>query len=202
MRKFSSLAVAIVVASGVIIATPATAAAKISNGVTCKKSGQVTSVSGSKYKCTTNPLSTSKKLTWLSIDCINSANAYVKASKNSASIIEKFAAQIPVIELGITNEIADKAETQTKLDEANLRLDAAKVKLAASKSDADKKVLTTAVASWTAAVRAYTSKVNRIALSIKKLEASKLLAVNQPAQLTADVANTKANAQLICTKGF
>jgi len=202
MRKLAAVSIAIIVAGGVMIASPATAAAKISNGTACTKSGATTSVSGSKYKCATNPLSTSKKLTWLSLDCITTANAYVAALKSSSEISTKLAAQIPVIDLGIANEITNKAETQVKLDESNLRLTAAQTKLAAAKSDADKKILTTAIGSWTSAVRAYTSKMNRIAQTIKTLEASKLKAINQPIQLTADVANTKSNAQLICTKGF
>ena len=202
MRKLAAVGVTIIMAGSVIIAAPATAAAKISNGTACTKSGATTSVSGSKYRCATNPLSTSKKLTWLSLDCITTANAYVTALKSSSEISTKLAAQIPVIDLGIANEITNKAETQVKLDESNLRLTAAQTKLAAAKSDADKKILTTAIGSWTSAVRAYTSKMNRIAQTIKTLEASKLKATNQPIQLTADVANTKSNAQLICTKGF
>jgi hypothetical protein len=45
-RKIASLSVALIVAGGVMIAVPADAAAKISNGVACKKSGQTTKTSG------------------------------------------------------------------------------------------------------------------------------------------------------------
>uniref|UniRef100_UPI004049A0A4 hypothetical protein n=1 Tax=Candidatus Planktophila sp. TaxID=2175601 RepID=UPI004049A0A4 len=148
MRKFVSLTLALVVAGGVMIATPATAAAKISNGVACKKLNQTTKVSGSKYKCAKNPLSKSKKLTWLSIDCINSAAAYVKSQKDSVLLTTNLTAQIPVIDLGITTETANKAETQKKLDDTDLRLAAAKAKLAAAVSDADKKAYTSAVSAW------------------------------------------------------
>ena len=202
MRKLASLTLALVVAGGVMIATPATAAVKISNGVACKKLNQTTAVSGSKYKCAKNPLSTSTKLTWLSLDCLNSAGAYVKSQKDSVLLATNLTAQIPVIDLGITTEIANKAETQKKVDDTNLRLSAAKVKLAAAVTDADEKAYTSAVSAWTSAARLYTSQVNKITLNIRKLEAAKLAATNQPAQLKADVANTKANAQLICTKGF
>ena len=159
-------------------------------------------MSGSKYKCAKNPLSTSKKLTWLSMDCLNSAAAYVKAQKDSVALAANLTAQIPVIELGITTEIANKAETQKKLDDTNLRLTAAQAKLAAATTAADKKAYTSAVSAWTSAVRLYTSQLNKITLNIRKLESAKLAATNQPAQLKADVDNTKANAQLICTKGF
>ena len=202
MRKLASLTLALVVAGSVMIATPATAAVKISNGVACKKLNQTTAVSGSKYKCAKNPLSTSTKLTWLSLDCLNSAGAYLKSQKDSLVLTANLTAQIPVIDLGITTEIANKAETQKKVDDTNLRLTAAQAKLAAATSAADKKAYTSAVSAWTSAARLYTSQVNKITLNIRKLEAAKLAATNQPAQLKADVANTKANAQLICTKGF
>ncbi len=202
MRKFASVTVALVVAAGVMVAVPANAATKISNGVACTKLNATTTVSGSKYKCAKNPLTTSTKLTWLSLDCLNSAAAYVKSQKDSVALIAKLASQVPVIDLGIANEIAHKAEIQLKLDETNARLVAAKAKLAAATLEADKRAFTSAVSAWTSAVRTYTSAVNKITVDIRKLEAAKLAATNQPAQLKADVANTKANAALICSKGF
>jgi len=202
MRKFASVTVALIVAAGVMVALPANAATKVSNGVACTKLNATTTVSGSKYKCAKNPLSTSKKLTWLSIDCLNSAGAYTKSLKDSLALAANLTAQIPVIELGITTETAHKAEIQAKLDTDNQRLTTAQAKLSAATTAADKKALTTAVSAWTAAVRANTSTIARITLNIRKLEAAKLAATTQPAQLKADVDNTKANAQLICTKGF
>jgi hypothetical protein len=202
MRKLASLTLALVVAGGVMIATPATAAAKVSNGVACTKLNATTTVSGSKYKCAKNPLSTSTKLTWLSIDCLNSSAAFVKAQKDSLVLITNLIAQIPVIDLGIVAETANKAEAQKKVDETNVRLTAAQAKLAAATSAADKKAYTSAVSAWTSAVRVYTSQVNKITLNIRKLEAAKLAATTQPARLKADVDSTKANAQLICTKGL
>ena len=244
MRKLTSISVALIVAAGVMFAAPATAATTISNGVACTKLGAVKTVSGSKYKCAKNPMSTSSKRVWLTIDCLKSATAYSKALKRVAEVSSALAAQIPIIDLGIAKQIANKAEIQIKLDSTNLRLTtanakliaanaklitanaklaAAKAKLAAAISEANKKLLTTAVGSattsvgfattavglatttvgsWTTAVRAYTSGINSITVNISKLEAAKLLATNQPAQLKVDVADTKANARLICTKGL
>jgi hypothetical protein len=201
-RKIASLSVALVVAGGVMIAVPADAAVKISNGVACKKSGQTTKTSGGTYRCTKNPLTSSTKLTWLSLDCVNSATAAVASQRSAATTVANFKAQLPVIELGITAETANKAELQLKLDEANKRLVAAQTKLAAATTDADKKVLTTAVGSWTSATRAYASKIRNIDLTIRKLEAAKLAATNKPAELAANVADARASAALICTKGF
>ena len=201
-RKIASVSVALVVAGGVMVAIPAEAAAKISNGVACTKSGSTTKTSLGTYKCAKNPLVSSTKLTWLSIDCINSANSAVKAQKDAVVTAAKFAAQLPIIELGITTEIANRAEIQAKLDAANVRLVAAQGKLTAAKTEADKKVLTTAVSSWTSATRAYASKIRSIDLTIKKLESAKLVAINKPAELASNVSGTRESAKLICTKGL
>ena len=202
MRKLTSISAAFIVAAGVMVAAPATAATTISNGVACTKLGVVKKVSGSKYKCATNPLVTSKKRVWLTIDCLNSAVAYKKALKSALEISAALAAQIPIIDLGIAKEMADKAELQIKLDSANLSLTAIKEKLALAKTTVAKRTLTSAVTSWTSAVRAYTAAINSTVANIRKLEAAKLLAINQPLQLKDAVADTKANARLICTKGL
>ena len=202
LRKFASISVALIVAGGVMTAVPADAAVKISNGVACTKSGATTKTSSGTYKCAKNPLVTNSKLTWLSLDCITAANDAVKADKESIATLAEFKDQLPVIELGITTETANKAEIQKKLDDATLRLTAAQAKLAAAKTDADKKLLTTAVASWTSATRAYASKIRNIDITIKKLEAAKLIATNKPAELARNIADSKASAKLICTKGF
>jgi hypothetical protein len=201
-RKIASLSVALVVAGGVMIAVPADAAVKISNGVACKKSGQTTKTSGGTYRCAKNPLVSSTKLTWLSIDCLTAANDAVKSQRSSVTTAANFKAQLPVIELGITTETANKAEIQAKLDEATKRQVAAQAKLAAAVTEADKKILTTAVGSWTSATRAYASKIRNIDITIRKLEAAKLAAINKPAELAANVADARASARLICTKGF
>ena len=201
-RKIASLSIALVVAGGVMVAIPADAAPKISNGVACKKSGSTTKTSLGTYKCAKNPLVSSTKLTWLSLDCITAANDAVKAGKSAVTTAANFKAQLPVIELGITTETANRLEVQTKLDAATLRLTAAQAKLTAAKTDADKKILTTAVASWTSATRAYASKIRNIDLTIKKLEAAKLAGTNKPAELASNIADARESAKLICTKGF
>ena len=201
-RRIASLSVALIVAGGVMIAVPADAATKISNGVACKKSGQTTKTSGGTYRCAKNPLVSSKKLTWLSLDCWAAANDAVKAQREAVKTNADFKAQLPVIELGITTEIANKAEIQAKLDAATARQVAAEAKLAVAVTATDKRTLTTAVASWKSATRAYASKIRNIEVTIKDLEAAKLAATNKPAELADNVADSRASAKLICTKGF
>ena len=201
-RKIASLSVALIVAGGVMVAVPAQAATKVSNGVACTKSGSTTKVGKVTYKCAKNPLMSSTKLTWLTVDCLTTANAAVKAQRTAATTAAKFKAQIPVIELGIATEIANRAEVQVKLDAATLRLTGAQAKLAAAKTDADKRLLTTAVGSWTSATRAYGSKIRSIDQLIKRLEAAKLVAINKPAELASNVNSARENAKLICYKGL
>ena len=128
LRKIASISVALVVAGGVMVAVPADAAAKISNGVACTKSGATTKTSGGTYKCAKNPLVSNTKLTWLTLDCVTAANDAVKAQKSAVTTAANFKAQLPVIDLGIATETANKAEIQLKLDEANKRLTAAQAK--------------------------------------------------------------------------
>jgi len=201
-RKIASISLALVVAGGVMIAVPAEAATKISNGVACTKSGATSKTSLGIYKCGKNPLSTSKKLVWLSTDCIKSANSAVKSAQDVKVTVAKFQAQIPVIELGIVNESANKVEIQAKLDDATKRLEGAKVKAASAPTDESKKLYDSAVTSWTAAIRAYGSKIKSIESSMKRLEAAKLVAVNKSKDLSISVTSARDTAKLICTTGL
>ncbi len=202
LRKITSLTVALIVAGGVMVAVPASAQTVALNGVACTKSGATKKTSLGTYKCGKNPLVSNPKLVWLSLDCIAGANEAIKAQKASLVTVANFTAQLPIIDLGVTTETANKAEIQAKLDAATLRLTAAQVKLAAAKTEADRKVLTTAVGSWTAATRAYASRIRSIELTIKKLEAAKLVAINKPAELARGVKNLREGAKIICSKGL
>ena len=201
-RKIASFSVALVVAGGVMVAVPAEAAVKISNGVACKKAGTTSKTTLGTYKCGTNPLYTSKKLVWLSTDCIAAATGAVKAAETAKLTVTKFKEQIPVIDLGIANESANKIEIQAKLEDATKRLEGANVLAAAATTDANKKTYNSAVGSWTSAIRAYTSKIKSIETDIKRLEAAKLAAQNKPAELALNVADSRDTAKLICTTGL
>jgi len=184
-----------------MVATPADAATKISNGVACKKSGQTSKTSLGTYRCGRNPLSTSKRLVWLSIECIEAANGAVKSASTATATAAQFKEQIPGIDLGIAAENANKVENQTKLEDSKVRLELAKAKLATA-TEGTKKTYTSAVASWTSAIRAYESNIRRIDVAIRKLEAAKLVAINKPAELAANVADSRETAKLICTTGL
>ena len=197
-------ATALVLAS--ITAVPASAATKVSNGVACKKSGQTTKVSGSSYRCAKNPLVKNSKLTWLSLDCINTANTYKKAVANLPKI--KAATDETVAKLdadmakqALETEKANKLipEYQAKIATINtalvaLRADTAN--LTKNKATIDK--YAAAVRSYEAAIRAYST----VGKQSERSERAKAQAVDQYENSKTDIETTLGMAKLICSKGF
>lgn len=197
-------ATALVLAS--ITAIPASAATKVSNGVACKKSGQTTKVSGSSYRCAKNPLVKNAKLTWLSLDCLNTATTYKKAVANLPKI--KAATDETVAKLdadmakqAIETEKANKLipEYQAKIATINtalvaLRADTAN--LTKNKATIDK--YAAAVRSYEAAIRAYST----VGKQSERSERAKAQAVDQYENSKTDIETTLGMAKLICSKGF
>jgi hypothetical protein len=197
-------ATALVLAS--ITAVPAVAATKVSNGVACKKSGATTKVSGSKYRCAKNPLVKNAKLTWLSLDCINTATTYKKAVANLPKI--KAATDETVSKLdadmakqAIETEKANKLipEYQAKIATINtalvaLRADTAN--LTKNKATIDK--YASAVRSYEAAIRAYST----VGKQSTRSEMAKEQAIGQYENSKVDIETTLGMAKLICRKGF
>ena len=197
-------ATALVLAS--ITAVPASAATKVSNGVACKKSGQTTKVSGSSYRCAKNPLVKNSKLTWLSLDCINTANTYKKAVANLPKI--KAATDETVAKLdadmakqALETEKANKLipEYQAKIATINtalvaLRADTAN--LTKNKATIDK--YAAAVRSYEAAIKAYST----VGKQSDRSERAKAQAVDQYENSKTDIETTLGMAKLICSKGF
>ena len=86
-RKVSFTLLSAVLIAGGISAVPASAAAKISNGVACSKVNATTTVSGYKYKCAKNPLVKNSKLTWLSAECLTAVGQFQAAIKALISLL-------------------------------------------------------------------------------------------------------------------
>jgi hypothetical protein len=197
-------AAALVLAS--MTAVPASAATKVSNGVACKKAGQTTKVSGSSYRCAKNPLVKNSKLTWLSLDCINTANTYNKAVANLPKI--KAATDETVAKLdadmakqALETEKANKLipEYQAKIATINtalvaLRADTAN--LVKNKATIDKYV--SAVRSYEAAIKAYST----VSKQSDRSERAKTQALDQYENSKVDIETTLGMAKLICSKGF
>ncbi|CAB4553769.1 MAG: hypothetical protein F2855_04865 [Actinobacteria bacterium] len=197
-------ATALVLAS--ITAVPASAATKVSNGVACSKSGATTKVSGSSYKCAKNPLVKNSKLTWLSVDCLNTANTYVKAVANLPKIKAATDATIAKLDADIAaqaveTEKANKLipEYQAKIATINTALTALRAdtaNLAKNKATIDK--YAAAVKSYEAAIKAY----GTVGKQGDRSERAKEQALSQYESSKTDIETTLGMAKLICSKGF
>jgi hypothetical protein len=189
-----------------ITAVPAGAATKVSNGVACKKAGQTTKVSGSSYRCAKNPLVKNSKLTWLSLDCINTANTYNRAVANLPKIKAATDETVAKLDADMAKQAAEteKAnklipEYQAKIATINtalvaLRADTAN--LTKNKATIDK--YASAVRSYEAAIRAYSTVGKQSERSLRAKEQ----AIGQYENSKTDIETTLGMAKLICSKGF
>ena len=197
-------AAALVLAS--IAAVPASAATKVSNGVACNKAGQTTKVSGSSYRCAKNPLVKNSKLTWLSLDCLNTATTYNKSVANLPKIKAATDATIAklnedIVAQAIEVEKANKLipEYQAKIATINTALTALKAdtaNLAKNKATIDK--YSSAIKSYEAAIKAY----GTVGKQTERSEKAKEQALSQYESSKTDIETTLGMAKLICSKGF
>ena len=88
MKKTKAVVLAAALVGSVVLSTEASAATKISTGVSCttKQKNKTTKVTSKgitdTYKCTSNPISkgsAAKKLVWVTLDCLNT-NTEIKAT--------------------------------------------------------------------------------------------------------------------------
>jgi hypothetical protein len=212
MRKFASFAVALIVAAGVMVTIPASAATKVSNGVACTKLNATTKVSGSSYKCAKNPLVSSTKLTWLSKECLSTADLYTKNKKLLPTIKTATDARIAKIDIDLTKAQADLAALaatgpakiallQPKLLEAQTKLAAAKIATVKNQKTID---------AWQKAVTNYqkaietlsTGNATQLNRAITRLILYKTSAQSAYDSASGDVADALEMAKLICTKGY
>ena len=97
MKKTKAVVLAAALVGSVVLSTEASAATKISTGVSCttKQKNKTTKVTSKgitdTYKCTTNPISkgsAAKKLVWVTMDCLNTD----KEIKETAALITRLKA--------------------------------------------------------------------------------------------------------------
>jgi len=200
-RKVSiTLLSAIVIASG-ISAVPASAAAKISNGVACKKVNATTTVSGYKYKCAKNPLVKNAKLTWLSAECLTAVTQFQAATK-AQSDLANVADQTAALDAEYLTATAALASTTAALEKARASVTQFQATMNASTNNADKQKLATAISKLANAVLVLSGSKTKLATQVKDLEAKKALLLSAPGQLKTNAADAKASANLLCAKGF
>ena len=189
-----------------ITAVPASAATKVSNGVSCSKSGATTKVSGSTYKCAKNPLVKNSKLTWLSLDCINTVGTYTKAKANLPKIQTATDATVAKLDADILKQTAQDEKAAKLIPEYRAKVESYTAMVAVLKADTanlvkNKKAIdnfNSAIRNYDAAIKAYTT-VGKQSERSKKARAQ---AIAQLENSKTDVATSLSMAKLICTKGF
>jgi hypothetical protein len=198
-----------------MIAVPADAAVKISNGVACKKSGQTTKTSGGTYRCAKNPLVSSKKLTWLSVECLETANLYVSTRKLLPTVKKNSDARVAEIDVDLKKAQADYADLlangpakialiQPKLDDAKakqakLRLDTAN----ATKNAETIKQWGIAITGWEDAIADLgPAGKTKLEKAINRMVIFKNSAIGQYTSADSSVKDALQMAKLICQKGF
>ena len=200
-RKVSISLVAVTLFASGISAAPASAAAKISNGVACTKVNATTTVSGYKYKCAKNPLVTNSKLTWLSAECLTAVGQYqaaVKAQADLANVSEQTAA----LDTEYATAAAALASTSAALEKARAQVTQFQATMNASTNAADKQKLATAISKLANAVLVLSGSKTKLAAQVNDLQAKKALLMSAPGQLKTNADDAKASANLLCAKGF
>jgi chromosome segregation ATPase len=200
-RKVSLSLVAAVLIAGGISAVPASAAAKISNGVACTKVNATTTVSGYKYKCAKNALVKNSKLTWLSAECLTAVTQYQAAIKAQADLAN-VADQTAALDTEYATATAALASTSAALDKARAQVTQFQATMNASTVAADKQKLAGAISKLANAVLVLSGAKTKLSTQVKDLEAKKALLVSAPGQLKTSADDAKASAGLLCAKGF
>ena len=207
-RKIAISSIAGLLIAGVVTVIPASAAAKISNGVPCTKSGATSKTSNGTYKCAKNPIVKNSKLTWLSSDCITTANSYTKALANLPKIktstdatVAQLDVEIAATEKSMADAALDIPKFQTELDKAKAALavvQADAANLAKNKATIDK--WKEAIKAWEKAIAGSGATTYQRALTRQQTYRGQALAQYTNAQ--RDVKDGLAMTQLICSKGY
>ena len=116
-RKVLAASTAAILVSLTLSVPASTAATKVSNGVPCTKAGTSTKVSGFTYRCAKNALVKNSKLTWLSVECLDSIKSYQGAVK-AQSTLNSSTDQIKLLTTQYESISAILVATTTALDNA------------------------------------------------------------------------------------
>ena len=187
-------------------AVPASAATKISNGVSCKKAGATTKVGLNTYKCAKNAFVKNAKLTWLSLDCVNTTSTYLKGEANLPKIKLATDSTIAKLDAEIVKQVAQVEKANKLIPEYQAKIDTITAQLVILRADTvnlakNKKTID----AYASAVRNYEIAIRGFTTVGKQSERSKKARELALAQYTNSQADVKANldlAKLVCTKGL
>ena len=204
-RKVALTSLAAVMVAGSLIAIPANAATKISNGVACNKSGATTKSGGTTYRCAKNPLVKNAKLTWLSKDCLDLAASYIK-SKNSLPVAKaKTDAALVDLDLEIVKWKAEADQAVVDIADYQAKILIIKDALAKAKADtANAAANKTKISQYETGIRNFETAIKAkgiFARNLNRAEANKNLVSGTYKNVLAEVSTAKSTADLLCARG-
>ena len=200
-RKVLAASTAAILVSLTLSVPASTAATKVSNGVPCTKAGTSTKVSGFTYRCAKNALVKNSKLTWLSVECLDSIKSYQGAVK-AQSTLNSSTDQIKLLTTQYESISAILVATTTALDNAKAAITKTQATMNATTDPALKGKLAVEVRELADAIIKLTNSRLKLNNQVRDLDKERKLLTTAPQQLKNAASDAKSNANLLCTKGL
>ena len=200
-RKVLAASTAAILVSLTLSVPASTAATKVSNGVPCTKAGTSTKVSGFTYRCAKNALVKNSKLTWLSVECLDSIKSYQGAVK-AQSTLNSSADQIKLLTTQYESISAILVATTTALDNAKAAITKTQATMNATTDPTLKGKLAVEVRELADAIIKLTNSRLKLNNQVRDLDKERKLLTTAPQQLKNAAADAKSSANLLCTKGL
>ena len=200
-RKVLAASTAAILVSLTLSVPVSTAATKVSNGVPCTKAGTSTKVSGFTYRCAKNALVKNSKLTWLSVECLDSIKSYQGAVK-AQSTLNSSADQIKLLTTQYESISAILVATTTALDNAKAAITKTQATMNATTDPTLKGKLAVEVRELADAIIKLTNSRLKLNNQVRDLDKERKLLTTAPQQLKNAASDAKSNANLLCTKGL
>ena len=200
-RKVLAASTAAILVSLTLSVPASTAATKVSNGVPCTKAGTSIKVSGFTYRCAKNALVKNSKLTWLSVECLDSIKSYQGAVK-AQSTLNSSADQIKLLTTQYESISAILAATTTALDNAKAAITKTQATMNATTDPTLKGKLAVEVRELADAIIKLTNSRLKLNNQVRDLDKERKLLTTAPQQLKNAASDAKSNANLLCTKGL
>lgn len=204
-RKVALTSLAAVMVAGSLIAIPASAATKVSNGVACKKAGATTKSGGTTYRCAKNPLVKKAKLTWLSKDCVNLSASYIKSRNSLPTAKAKTDATIAQIDLDIAKWKAEADQAAIDIADYEAKILIIEDALAKVKADtANAAANRTKILQYETGIRNFETAIRAkgiFARNLARSEQDRKNAAGTYKNVADEVGIARSMAQVICARG-
>jgi peptidoglycan hydrolase CwlO-like protein len=200
-RKVLAASTAAILVSLTLSVPASTAATKVSNGVPCTKAGTTTKVSGFTYRCAKNTLVKNSKLTWLSVECLDSIKSFQGAVK-AQSTLNNSTEQIKLLTTQYESISAILAATTTALDNAKAAITKTQATMNATTDPTLKGKLAVEVRELADAIIKLTNSRLKLNNQVRDLDKERKLLTTAPQQLKNAASDARSNANLLCTKGL